>query len=150
VPQFAGLPLTILRAISEASGENYIDLNEFQLKSALARRNCAPGNRELRGAMRALQNDGYIECYFGGGEIFQIRLATLGRQAVEGWPTSPGAISASDVERLIEELQERSTDPSLTPDEQSKARAAAGAIGGLGLSVAGGVIVGWLKSIGVA
>jgi hypothetical protein len=73
------------------------------------------------GAMRALNDSGYLECSFTGSGIALIRLDHEGRKQVEGWPSAPGPLSASDVEELVGALEER-----------SKARAAATAIRNLG------------------
>ena len=131
-------------------GDTYRDIDGDELKAELSRRDFDPDTSTLVDAMHALQDAGYLSCNFlGGGGIAHIRLEHAGRQEVEGWPTSPGSLSATDVEALVAALQARSNDPTVAETERSKARAAAGALKDLGLSVTGEVIAAWLKHLGV-
>jgi DNA-binding PadR family transcriptional regulator len=147
--QFGDLPLTIVRSISAVSGDTYEDIDDDQLKAELSERGFEPSRSTLVGVMHQLQDAGYLSCTFTGRGIALIRLEHAGRQQVEGWPTSPGSLSAADVESLVTALRERSEDVTVAEPERTKARAAASALSELGLSVTGEVIAAWLKHLGV-
>jgi len=108
--QFSGLPRSILRSIAALSGETYQDVDGDELKAELMRHGLDPTSSTLNNAMRALKDAGYLDCTFSGGGIALIRLEHAGRQEVEGWPTSPGSLSASDFEELLTVLQTRGED----------------------------------------
>lgn len=99
--------------------------------------------------MHQLQDAGYLSCTFTGGGTVLIQLEHRGRQEIEGWPVTPGQLTDRDVEGLVEALAARSEDPDVPEPERGKARAAAGALRDLGVSVTGQVLVAWLKSLGV-
>lgn len=149
MPEFGDLPLAILRSVSAVSGENYYDVHEPELREELNRRGYEPGHAALNGVMRQLTGAGYLECTFTGGEVALIRLREKGRQEVEGWPTTPGSISAAEVKQLVASLEARAEDPTLDSDEQSKARAAAGALQQMGISVTSTLLAAWLRHLGV-
>jgi hypothetical protein len=94
IAQFGDLPLAILRSISAVSGETYQEVDQGELEAELSRRGFEPTQPALRGAMHALHDGGYLDCYFTAGGIKLIHLQQAGRQQVEGWPTSPGSLSA--------------------------------------------------------
>ena len=146
MPQFSDLPRAILLSISHVSGETYRDIEDDELKAELVRRGLEPSASTLFGAMRALRGAGLVECEFVGGGIAFIRLAPDGRKEVEGWPASPGALSANDVQAL---LDARSEDPDVPEPERGKARAAASALKDLGINVTAEVIAAWLRRLGV-
>jgi hypothetical protein len=150
VAQFNRLPRAILLSISELSGETYRDVGWEELKAELERRGLTPTDAVLGRAMRALKGEGYLDAYFSSGHFANlIRLDGAGRKEVEGWPAVPGSVSSSDVEELVSVLQTRGEDGDLPETERSKARAAAGAVRDLGVSVTAEVIAAWLKGIGV-
>jgi DNA-binding PadR family transcriptional regulator len=101
------LPLAILRSISAASGETYRDIDGPELMLELQTRGFDPTEGTLTNVMFRLKDDDYIDGTRTGSGWGLIRLAGLGRQTVEGWPTAPRAISASDVEQLLSQVEER-------------------------------------------
>lgn len=148
---FSGLPWAILLSISALSGDAYRDVDGEEVTAELERRGLSPDHSAFAGAMRALKDTGYVEAYFtADNSVHLIRLSHPGRQEVEGWPTTPGSISASDVQELVSVLLARADDVDVPETERSKARAAAGALKDLGVGVTGQVIFAWLKQIGVA
>jgi hypothetical protein len=150
VPQYGDLPLTILRSVSTLSGEDYHDVEDEPLRDELKRRGFQPSNAAFLNVMRQLRDAGYLHCEFLGGMrgVSLVRLEEKGRIEVEGWPATPGSLSSADVAELVASLEARGEDQTVAPEERSKARAAAGAIKDLGLSVTGGLILGWLKHLG--
>ena len=151
VPQYGDLPLTILRSVSMLSGGEYHDVEDEPLRQELERRGFEASNAAFLIVMRQLRGAGYLQCEFLGGirGVSLVRLEEKGRIEVEGWPATPGSLSSSDVAELVASLEARGEDQTLAPEERSKARAAAGAIKDLGLSVTGGLILWWLKHMGV-
>lgn len=150
MPEFSGLPRAILLSVSALSGDVYRDVSGEELTAELSRRGFEPKPRpELINLMHQLQDAGYLSCTFTGSGVEMIRLDHRGRQEVEGWPVIPGQPSASDVQALVDALIARSEDPAIPEPERGKARAAAGAVKDLGVSVMAEVIVAWLKSVGV-
>lgn len=147
--QFGDLPLAILRSVSTASGENYKDVDEPELREELGRRGYEPSRGALINLMHQLQDAYFLDCTFTGSGIALIRLQEKGRQEGEGWPTTPGSVSAAEVEELLASLEERSEDPTLSEDEQSKARAVAGAVRDMGVSVTSSLLAAWLRHLGV-
>ena len=73
-------------------------MDEPARREELKRRGYEPGYAALNGVMHQLSDASYLECSFTGSGIALIRLQEKGRQAVEGWPTSPGAVSVAEVE----------------------------------------------------
>lgn len=108
----------------------------------------------LYNLMFRLRDDGYLEftATMGGGgaeSLDLIRLGSLGRQEVQGWPR-PTGVSEADAEALIRALEAYANNPEVPADERQKAGAAATAARDLGVEVAGGVIGSWLRSIGLS
>jgi len=151
MPDFSGLPRATLLSISTLSGDTYQDVGGEDLTAELSRRGFQATMLELIGLMHRLHDAGYLSCTFLGGlsGVELIRLEHRGRQEVEGWPISPGQPTASEVEALLDELLARSEDLSVPEPERGKARAAAGALRDLGVSVTGEIIAGWLRHLGV-
>jgi hypothetical protein len=151
VPQYGDLPLTVLRSVSTLSSEDYHDVEDEPVRDELERRGFQPSNAAFLNVMRQLRDAGYLQCEFLGGMrgVSLVRLEEKGRIEVEGWPATPGSLSSADVAELVASLEARAEDQTLAAEERSKARAAAGAIKDLGLSVTGGLILGWVKHLGV-
>ena len=150
MPEFSGLPRQILLSISSLSGEEYRDVEGEELRAELARRGFERSKATLVNVMHRLRNDGFVDCQFAGAmSVDLIRLDSLGRQEVEAWPVVPGQPTGNDVQALVDALLAVSEDPNVPEPERSKARIAAGAVKDLTVGVMSGVLVSWLKSIGV-
>jgi hypothetical protein len=154
MPSFQGLPRAVLQAISNVSGESYRDVDGTELVAELARLGFEPDNITLYNLMfRLRDNGGYLEFYAGGGmelaNMGLIRLSEPGRQEVEGWPVTPGAVSGADVETLLSVLEARSQDTDVPEPERRKAKAALGALRELGVQVTGEIVTTWLRHLGV-
>jgi hypothetical protein len=155
MPTDFGLPREVLRAISRLSGDSYRDVEGEELIAELDAAGVElTDDMTLYNLMFRLRDDGgYLTFHGGAGmdaaRMGNIRLAERGRQEVEGWPMTPGAVSGADVEALLAVLDQRSADPTTPAPEQGKARAAASALRELGVSVTGEVIAAWLKHVGV-
>ena len=149
VAQFSDLARPVLLSISTVSADTYGDIDETELRKELKQRGIEPGRQALVNVMHALKDAGYIDCTFTGGGIVLIRLQHAGRQEVEGWPIAPGVPSSADIAALLDVLEARSEDVELSQADRGKARAAAGAVRDLGVSVTAEVIGAWLKHLGV-
>ena len=150
MPSDFSQPRAVLRTIADLSGKNYEDVEGEDLIAALADQGIED---DLYYLMQHLEHDGYLTFDGGAGmnvELMgKIRLDTRGRQAVEGWPTVPGALTAADVEALIAVLNAQA-DESTDEVERGRLRELAGTLRDLGISVSGPLLVAWFKSIGVA
>ena len=154
MPTFQGLPRAVLQAISNVSGESYSDIDGSQLIDELGRLGFAPDDVALYNLMFRLRDDGgYLEfSAHGYGEpasMGLIRLAEPGRQEVEGWPVTPGAVSEADIATLLQVLQDRSEDSGVPEPERRKAMVALAALRDLGVQVTGEVVTAWLRHLGV-
>ena len=154
MPTFQGLPRAVLQAISNASSESYRDVDGPELVAELAHLGFEPDDITLYNLMfRLRDNGGYLEFYAGGGmelaKMGLIRLCEPGRQEIEGWPVTPGAVSGADVEALLSVLQARSEDADVAEPERRKATVALGALRDLGVQVTGEIVTTWLRHLGV-
>lgn len=155
MPTFQGLPRAVLQAISNVSGESYRDVDGTELVAELASLGFEPDHITLYNLMfRLRDNGGYLEFYAGGGmeltNMGLIRLCEPGRQEIEGWPVTPGAVSGADIETLLSVLEARSEDADVPEPERRKATAALGALRELGVQVTGEIVTAWLRRLGVS
>lgn len=146
-------PREVLSAIARLSYPTYRDVSGSELVDELAGAGSDIDLRTLYNLLFRLRDDGgYVAFYARAHDVSKfemIRLDSAGRQAVEGWPVSPGEVTRDDVESLLALLEARSDDPSTAPAEQAKARNAATALRDLGVSVVAELAAGWLRHLGV-
>lgn len=149
---FQGLPRAVLVAISRASGDMYRDIDGEELVRELAQAGHEPESIALYNLMFQLRDAGFLAFSAGGGMDIEnfglIRLDTLGRQEVEGWPTS-ARVSAGDVEALIRAFEAHAQNPDAPSQDRQKAGQAASAARDLGVEVTGSIVASWLRGIGI-
>lgn len=78
--------------------------------------------------LRALHDDGYLNCTFGGVHLpLQVEGTAAGRQEVQGWPGSRS--STASAELLVDLLRTQADAADTPPEQKSRLRAILNAIG---------------------
>jgi|SRR5215211_1486429 len=148
MPQWPDLALPVLIAISNASGDEYRDVEGPELMAELERMGHHPTEMALYNLMFRLRDGGYIEmhssAYGDPSEMSSIRLDRLGRQQVEGWPRS-GQVAESDFTALIEALRERAEDADQPEEVRSRYRTALASLSSLTNQVGMGLITAYVN-----
>lgn len=149
VPQWTGLPLAVLTAISNASGESYALIEGAEFLAELRRLGHDPDPVHLLNLMDEMRGSRYIDFSASpGNEIEEavsgLRLQERGRQQVEGWPRSSEATEA-DFQALLAVLEDRAEDTEQPEAERDNYRAALGGLSRLTNAVGVSVVTAWVN-----
>lgn len=146
---FDQLARPILLAVSEGGG-GIKGMSGREVADALKASGTTAPDEEIAQCIRDLREDGFVDAHFamGGNPLdatFMIRLATKGRQAVQGWP---GPLSdGMKFEALIAVLTEKAEDEQLPEDQRSKIQQALSAFGGMSRDVGVEVTAAYLAKV---